>query len=121
VTFVRHDMADGEHLPFGETRFDVIVSNPPYIPASDRQRMHKNVVDYEPETALFVPDDEKLWCYRAIARLAQRTLVPGGRICVETYHNFHDELTDMFRQHGFSEVQSIKDLNGRLRFLLIKN
>jgi len=121
VTFVRHDMADDAHLPFGETCFDVIVSNPPYIPAADRTTMHKNVVDFEPETALFVPDDDKLWCYRALARLAQRTLVPGGRICVETYHNFHDELTDMFRQHGFSEVQSIKDLNGRLRFLVIKN
>ena len=121
VTFARHDMSDAQNLPFGETRFDVIVSNPPYIPASDRPNMHKNVVDYEPETALFVPDNDKLWCYCALARLAQRTLVPGGRICVETYHDFHDELTDMFRQHGFSEVQSIKDLNGRLRFMLIHN
>lgn len=121
VTFARHDMADDAHLPFGEKRFDVIVSNPPYIPASDRTTMHKNVVDFEPGTALFVPDDDKLWCYRALARLAQRSLNPGGRIYVETYHDFHDELTEMFLQHGFSNVQSIKDLNGRLRFLIIQN
>ena len=121
VTFARHDMADDAHLPFGETRFDVVVSNPPYIPASDRTGMHKNVVDYEPETALFVPDDDKLWCYRALACLAQRTLHSGGRIYVETYHDFHDELTEMFLQHGFSDVQSMRDLNGRLRFLEIKN
>lgn len=121
VTFACHDMADDAHLPFGETRFDVIVSNPPYIPVSDRANMHKNVVDYEPETALFVPDDDKLWCYRALARLAQSTLHSGGRIYVETYHDFHDELAEMFFQHGFRDVQSIKDLNGRLRFVVMMN
>ncbi|MBQ1780359.1 MAG: peptide chain release factor N(5)-glutamine methyltransferase, partial [Bacteroidales bacterium] len=118
VTFARHDMADVEHLPFGETRFDVIVSNPPYIPASDRATLHKNVTDYEPETALFVPDDDKLWCYRALARLAQRTLAPGGRLYVETYHDFHEELAEMLCQHGFSDVHSERDLNGRLRFVV---
>ena len=61
VTFACHDMADDEHLPFGNTQFDLIVSNPPYIPASDSATMHPNVVDYEPGTALFVPDDDKLW------------------------------------------------------------
>lgn len=117
VTFARHDMADDAHLPFGETHFDVIVSNPPYIPASDRKNMHKNVTDYEPGTALFVPDDDKLWCYRALARLAQRALTPGGRLYVETYHDFHEELAEMLHQHGLSDVQSMRDLNGRLRFM----
>ena len=117
VTFACHDMSDDAHLPFGETRFDVIVSNPPYIPASDRASMHKNVVDFEPETALFVPDNDKLWCYRALARLAQRTLNPDGALFMETYHDFHDELIALFSEHGFSDVQSIKDLNGRLRYI----
>ena len=117
VTFARHDMADAEHLPFGDTRFDVIVSNPPYIPASDRAMMHRNVTDYEPSLALFVPDEDKLWCYRALARLAQQTLVPNGRLFAETYHDFHDELTELFHQHGFKDVRSLKDLNGRLRFV----
>ena len=117
VTFARHDMADVENLPFGEKRFDVIVSNPPYIPASDRVTMHKNVVDFEPETALFVPEDDKLWCYAALARLGQRTLNPKGQIFMETYHDFHDELSVLFQQNGFINVQSIKDLNGRPRFV----
>ena len=117
VTFAHHDMADAEHLPFGDIRFDVIVSNPPYIPAADRITMHKNVVDYEPGTALFVPDDDKLWCYRAIARIAQRVLVPDGHIFVETYHDFHDELSELFHQFGFANVQSIRDLNEKLRFV----
>lgn len=117
VTFARHDMADAEQLPFGEIRFDVIVSNPPYIPASDRVTMHRNVTDYEPSLALFVPDDDKLWCYKAVAHIGKCVLHPGGRIYVETYHDFHEEIEKIFQQHGMRELQSIKDLNGNLRFV----
>lgn len=117
VTFARHDMADAEQLPFGEIRFDVIVSNPPYIPASDRVTMHRNVTDYEPSLALFVPDDDKLWCYRALACLAQSTLNPDGCLYAETYHDFHNELAELFHQQGFTDIQSIRDLNGKLRFV----
>lgn len=118
VTFARHDMMDAEHLPFETACFDVVVSNPPYIPASDRATMHRNVVDYEPETALFVPDDDKFRYYAALALLARRALKPDGRVCVETYHDFHEGLADVFRLEGFSTIQSLKDLNGRLRFMV---
>ena len=117
VTFSRHDMADVEYLPFGDIHFDVMVSNPPYIPASDRATMHCNVTDYEPSLALFVPDNDKLWCYRALACLAQASLNPDGCLYAETYHDFHEELTALYRQHGFEDAHSIKDLNGKLRFI----
>lgn len=117
VAFVRHDMRDTEHLPFDGTRFDVVVSNPPYIPASDRATMHRNVTNYEPSLALFVPDDDKLWCYKALAKIGNRVLTPSGRIYVETYHDFHDEIKEIFRQQGLQKIQSIKDLNGNLRFV----
>ena len=117
VTFARHDMRDTDHLPFDGVRFDVIVSNPPYIPASDRATMHRNVTDYEPSLALFVPDDDKLWCYKAVAQIGERELNPGGRIYVETYHDFHEEIEEIFQQYGMREIQSIKDLNGNLRFV----
>lgn len=117
VTFVCHDMFDIENLPFAEEKFDVLVSNPPYIPASDRAAMHRNVVDYEPAQALFVPDEDKLWCYKALASLARRVLAPGGTLWVETYHDYHEEMIDLFVRHGFSEIRSLQDLNGRPRFL----
>jgi len=117
ITFARHDMRDAEHLPFGGLRFDVVVSNPPYIPASDRPTMHRNVTDYEPSLALFVPDDDKLRCYKAVAHIGKCVLNPGGRIYVETYHDFHNELAELFHQQGFADIQSIKDLNGKLRFV----
>lgn len=118
VAFALHDMRDTDHLPFGDRRFDVIVSNPPYIPATDRASMHRNVTDYEPSQALFVPDDDKLCCYRAVALLAQRVLAPCGRIFVETYHDFHRQLAELFCQHGFPDAQSVQDLNGRPRFMI---
>lgn len=121
VAFARHDMADVEHIPFGERRFDAIVSNPPYIPASDRDSMHRNVTDYEPSLALFVPDDDALWCYEAVARLAQRTLAPGGRLFVETYHDFHEGIAAAFTRCGLRDVQSVRDLNGQLRFVTAVN
>ena len=117
VTFARHDMRDTENLPFGNQRFDVLVSNPPYIPASDRAAMHRNVTDHEPGIALFVPDDDKLWCYRALARLGQRVLNPGGRFFAETYHDFHEEIKEIFQTFGFQNIQSHRDLNDHLRFI----
>jgi len=121
VTFARHDMADAEHLPFAGRQFDVIVSNPPYIPASDRAAMHRNVTEYEPSLALFVPDDDALWCYEAVARLAQRALAPSGRLFVETYHDFHEEIAAVFSRYGFRDIQSLRDLNGQLRFVTAVN
>lgn len=121
VTFARHDMADAEHLPFGDRKFDVIVSNPPYIPVSDRTAMHRNVTDYEPSLALFVPDDDALWCYEAVACIAQRTLLPSGRLFVETYHDFHEGIASVFTRYGLRDIQSLRDLNGQLRFVTAVN
>lgn len=121
VAFTRHDMADADHLPFGERQFDVIVSNPPYIPASDRTSMHRNVTDYEPSLALFVPDDDAMWCYEAVARLAQRALTPSGRLFVETYHDFHESIAAVFSRYGLRDIQSLRDLNGQLRFVTAVN
>lgn len=118
VTFAQHDMTDSEHLPFVGQQFDVIVSNPPYIPAAVRAEMHVNVTEHEPATALFVPDDRPLLFYEALAIIGTHCLKPGGRIYMETYENFHQEMIELFTQYNYIKVESIEDINGRRRMFV---
>lgn len=118
VTFAQHDMTDSEHLPFVGQQFDVIVSNPPYIPAAVRAEMHVNVTEHEPATALFVPDDRPLLFYEALAIIGTHCLKPGGRIYMETYEDFHQEMMALFARYNYINVESIEDINGRRRMLV---
>ena len=118
VTFGQHDMRDLTTLPFPDQRFDLIISNPPYIPERDRQTMHRNVVEHEPGLALFVPDEDPLWCYRALAALAAKTLKPGGRLMVETYHQYHEMLIQQWKENGLRHITEQDDINGRARFVM---
>lgn len=118
VTFAQHDMTDSEHLPFVGQQFDVIVSNPPYIPAAVRAEMHVNVTEHEPATALFVPDDRPLLFYEALAIIGTHCLKPGGRMYMETYENFHQEMIELFTQYNYIKVESIEDINGRRRMFV---
>ena len=99
--------------------FDVIVSNPPYIPKKGMEEMSKNVVDYEPHLALFVPDDDPLIFYKAIARFAEKKLLPGGRIFLELHEQLAEEVKGLFS--FFGEVQVKNDMQGKERFLTITN
>lgn len=118
VTFAQHDMTDSEHLPFVGQQFDVIVSNPPYIPAAVRAEMHVNVTEHEPATALFVPDDRPLLFYEALAIIGTHCLKPGGRMYMETYEDFHQEMMALFARYNYINVESIEDINGRRRMLV---
>ena len=118
VTFACHDMTDAEKLPFGECRFDMIVSNPPYIPESGRTQMHGNVLDFEPHGALFVPDDDPLVFYRALAVLGRKCLKREGVILAETYEDFHPQLEKMFSAMSYGRFQSLCDINGRKRMMV---
>lgn len=95
--------------------FDVIVSNPPYVPQSDQAGMHLNVRDYEPHLALFVPDDDQLLFYRAIARAGQRMLKPEGRLYFEIYHASADAMRTMLREEGYADTVIREDLFGKPR------
>ncbi len=97
--------------------FDVIVSNPPYIPQSDLVDMRKNVVDFEPHTALFVPDDDILKFYRATAENAQTMLREGGSLWFEIYEKAGDELCTMLREKGFAQTELIEDANLKPRMV----
>lgn len=98
-------------------RFDLIVSNPPYVPASDRASMHVNVRDYEPAEALFVPDDDPLLFYRAIARAGRRMLQPGGRLYFEIYAPQADALCDLLAAEGYTATEVREDLFGKQRMV----
>lgn len=119
VHFAHHDMLDFRHLPFGERRFDCIVSNPPYIPESMRDQLHINVRDYEPEGALFVPDKDPLICYRCLADLSLLALDERGTCHMETYEDYHADMISLFKEKGFSKVEVFEDLNGRPRAMSV--
>lgn len=96
---------------------DIIVSNPPYVCQQERADMERHVLDYEPSLALFVPDDDPLLFYRAIADYALQALRPGGRLYFELNCRFAHETADMLQQAGFSDVCIRKDQYGKDRFI----
>ena len=98
-------------------RWDVIVSNPPYICEKEKADMEANVLDHEPRLALFVPDDDPLLFYRAIARYAAFALKEGGRLFLEVNPIYNNEMTRMLREEGFCRVEVRKDLYGRERMM----
>ena len=99
------------------SHFDIIVSNPPYVMDSEKALMRKNVLDHEPHLALFVPDDDPLLFYRAVAQWALQLLKPGGFGIVEINEALGEETAEIYRRHGLSAVTIIKDLNDKDRFV----
>ena len=97
--------------------FDLVVSNPPYVRRSESAFMRDNVLKYEPETALFVEDDDPLRFYRAIARLAAEHLRPGGRLFFEINEAFGTETADLLRREGFSGIELRRDLFDKPRMI----
>ena len=97
--------------------YDIIVSNPPYILNKERARMERNVLNYEPELALFVPDDDPLLFYRAIARYAIRFLKPDGRLFFEINPLCINDLQQMLNNEGFSYTEVRNDQFDKQRFI----
>ena len=96
---------------------DVVVSNPPYVPASDRASMHRNVRDYEPELALFVPDDDLLRFYRSIAEGAAHALRKGGALYFEIYENATEQMIEMLTERGWTDIELRRDFNDKNRMI----
>ena len=96
---------------------DVVVSNPPYIPNSDRKLMRRNVTEHEPSIALFVEDDDPLLFYRSITRTALRMLRSGGKLYFEIYENFATEMVDMLTNEGFVNIVVREDFRAKQRMV----
>lgn len=97
--------------------YNVIVSNPPYIPQKEQQQMSANVVQYEPHTALFVPDGQPLLFYDKIARYAQQYLKSGGFVAVEVHQQYADAVATLFALY-FEQVEKRKDISGNERMVM---
>ena len=119
VHFIQHDvLRDGAEALNGP--YQAIISNPPYIPQSCKQLLHKNVKDFEPAEALFVPDEKPLLFYERIANMGRQLLSENGLLFFETHENYHDELESMLLQFHYQNIEKIKDLNGNPRFITCK-
>ena len=114
IEFVKAD-ALGDLSTLG--KFDIIVSNPPYIPQSDIDSMNRNVVDYEPHTALFVADDDALCFYRSIAQNGVTMLSEGGGLYFEIYEQFGGQIADMLADLGYRDIEVVKDIFGKERMV----
>jgi release factor glutamine methyltransferase len=115
VRFLECDML--AEVPDGIGTFDVLVSNPPYIPYSERETMQPQVVDYEPHEALFAPDSDPIIFYRGVSRWAKKLVVPGGRILVEIQEKYGLPVKALFEHDGFKEVTIIRDLDNKDRIV----
>ena len=95
--------------------FDVIVSNPPYVRISEKEKMSKNVVDYEPHLALFVKDEDSLVFYKAIADFALENLSPSGKLYFEINEALGNDIKKILIEKGFKNVEIKKDMSGKER------
>ena len=114
---VRFVQADALALPEIGRRFDAVVSNPPYIPHSERIAMRRNVTDYEPAMALFVDDSDPLLFYRRIAQQAGGVLTAGGRLWFEVHERFACEVAELLENENFECVEIINDINDKPRIV----
>lgn len=116
VNFIQLDFLD-ERLHTGLGIYHIIVSNPPYIPISEIDKLHENVREHEPHLALFVPNDDALVFYRAIARFGLSHLADGGSIYCELDADHARQTKELFEQLGYQHVVLRKDIHGNYRML----
>jgi len=98
-------------------KFDIIVSNPPYVTVDDKQQMHTNVTNFEPHTALFVPENDPLIFYKAIADLAVKNLNPNGLLFFEANENYGKQIVELLAVKSFTNIELKKDMSGRDRMV----
>ena len=116
VTFVHDDVLNPTSYYFNQS-VDLVVSNPPYVCDSERASMEANVLDWEPEKALFVPDDDPLRFYRQILALAKKQLNSDGQVWFEINERMGEEMLSLCRQIGFSNAEVLEDFAGKPRFV----
>lgn len=114
VTFEQKDILKLDKL---DIKYNIIVSNPPYVRLSEKNEMNKNVLEYEPHLALFVSDEDALVFYEKIAQLALKSLTKKGKLYFEINQYLGQEMTQMLKQKGFKNIQLKKDIYNNERMI----
>ena len=117
---VRIEYQDALMLPKAAEAADIIVSNPPYICEKEKADMEKNVLEHEPSIALFVPDEDPLKFYRAIAEYASSALKPEGALYFEINPIYAKETREMLEELGFKDIETKEDAFGKKRMMKAK-
>ena len=119
VTFVQDDVLHPKSDYFSQP-VDLVVSNPPYVCDSERSAMEKNVLDWEPENALFVPDADPLLFYRQILKLSKDQLNPDGQVWFEINERMGEDMVRVCREMGFYEAEIMLDFAEKPRFCMAR-
>jgi release factor glutamine methyltransferase len=119
IRFYNVDIMD-DSVMAPQEKYNIIVSNPPYVRESEKNLMRANVIEHEPGSALFVSDEDPLIFYRKIFAAAERCLLRKGYIYLEINENMGAELEELVRSAGYADYVFRNDLNGKLRFLRVK-
>jgi release factor glutamine methyltransferase len=120
IEFIKADILDPTSLSQIsnlKSQISIIISNPPYVTLHDKTQMHTNVTDFEPHTALFVPEDDPLIFYRAIADYAVSHLTINGLLFLEINESLGNETVELLKDKGFKNIELRKDMSGRDRMI----
>ena len=117
VNFLQYNILNSDFLYSIGEKFDIIVSNPPYVRDMEKSFMDKRVLDYEPHIALFVDDDNPLIFYDVILNFGQKHLNNNAKLYVEINENFAGEVAELFEKYGYSDIYIKKDINDKDRII----
>lgn len=116
VNFIEADILDPK-FEIKNLKYEIMISNPPYVTPEDKKQMHTNVTDFEPHTALFVSQNDPLIFYKAIADLALKKLKPGGFLFFEINEGYGEQIVELLRIKLFKNMELRKDMSGRNRMI----
>jgi release factor glutamine methyltransferase len=119
VSFIKEDIFYPTSLR--DKSWDVIVSNPPYIPLNEKKSLHINVINFEPHQALFVPENEPLKFYSAILDYSLNHLKKGGKIYLEINQDYKNEIIGLISSYGFKNINIMRDISGNDRMASAEN
>jgi len=120
INFIQDDILESSNTSLNKEKFQIIVSNPPYVMEAEKQQMLPNVLDYEPHLALFVPNNDPLIFYKTIADFAIKHLDTNGLLYLEINENLGEETINILKEKGLKNIELRQDLRGKDRMIRSK-